>query len=115
MGLSMAEAAGKACMFAGVVNQLLFRARVAGDTDLPVFADHADIQRLMGVMASEARVCDFVMSIARMAVTAGRNVVLRLRAMPLMAFQAIDFSLMGATLGRNLRRFLAMTFDTVLD
>lgn len=115
MGLGMAEGTGKGGVRARVVCHLLFRRGVTGDTDLLLIADNTDFQRLMGVVAADARFGDFVVGTSRMAVAAGRNVVLRNRAMSLMALLAIDFSLMGTTICGDLLRFLAVAFDTVID
>ena len=64
VGISVTEVAGKGCMLARVVDQLLFRSAVTGHADLLLFADNADIQRLMRIVAAEAGLGNFVMSTA---------------------------------------------------
>lgn len=76
MGIGMAKVTGEGRMLAGVVDHLFFGSGMTGDAHLLVLANDGDIQRLVGVVTAETRICDLVVGAIRMAITALGNVAL---------------------------------------
>lgn len=114
MGIGVAEVTGEGGMLARIGKHLLVGAGMAGDADDLMLAGQVDLQRLMRVVAAEA-VVNFIVGAARMTVAALGDIVRNTRAMPFVAGLAIDFRFVGGTIGGNLRRLLAVTFDAVVN
>lgn len=113
MGVGMAEITGECRMLAGVVHHLLLRVAVAGHADLLLLSGDLDIQGLVWIMTTEARLGKVVMGIARVAIAALGDIVLRNRPVALVTLEAGNFCFMGSSAGGYLPRLLLVTLNAV--
>jgi len=74
VGVCMAEVTSESCVLAWACNHLLVRTRVTGDTNNFVLAFQSNVERLVRVVAAQARSFYFIVSAAFMTVTTSRNV-----------------------------------------
>jgi hypothetical protein len=74
VGVCMAEATSESCVHTRACNHLLVRTRVTGDANCFVLAFQGNVERLMWVVAAQARSLYLIVGAAFMAVTTSRDI-----------------------------------------
>jgi len=113
MGIGMTEVTGKGLMHARVGNHLLFGPGVTTHANGLLLARDADVQGLMGIMATKTIVY-LIMCTAFMALTALGDIVCYAWPVSGMTGRAVDFGFVGGTVCLDFRGLFTVTFDTVI-
>lgn len=113
VGVSMAEVTGEGRMLARAGNHFLVGTGVTGDTYGLMLTDEANVQRLMGVVATEAFLFHLVVGASLVTVTAQGDIVGHTRPMTLVTRLTVYLSLVRRSICSNLGRLLGMTLDAV--
>jgi len=74
VGICMAEVTSESCVHARTCNHLLVRTRVTGNANGFVLAFQGNVERLMWVVAAQARILYLIVGASFMAVTTSRDI-----------------------------------------
>ena len=113
VGMTEITSEGRVLTWAG--NHLLVGTGMTRDTNRLMLTLKGDIQRLVRIVATEARYFNFVVRTAFMTITAIGDIVFNTRAMPFVASLTINLCLVRGSIRSDLSWLLTMTLATVIN